>query len=157
MKMAEMEDDEIGVDVVNGDEPDWVTEGTSEDQEFVVESEDISKAEQMEPMADVIEPAKGVEFRIEKIDTDSYVPEGQIAWRTRSIKPWLVIGPKGVDGKGRYAGKYFFPRILVAVNRDAYDFTVNVEGNPTKWYNSDGGAWGDYSAFLTALGFNAAK
>ena len=123
-----------------------------EDDETVIEGEDIHAAEQME-RSDVIEPAKGVEMVIKSVTVDSYTPEGETEWRTISIKPMLVVGEKGVDGKGRYKNKHFFPRILVAVNRKAYDFSVNAAGKATNYYEPSGAAFGDYNAFLTALGF----
>jgi hypothetical protein len=129
-------------------EPEWVKEGTEED-DGVVEGMDVSAAEQMD-RTDVIEPAKGVVMTIKKATLDTYTPKGETAWMKRSLKLQLVVGKAGVDGKGRYANKHFFPRILIAVNRQDHDFSK-------KWYNpKDGGAWGDYNAFLTALGISTA-
>jgi hypothetical protein len=65
----------------------------------------------------------------------------------------VVIGDKGTDGKGRYKNKHFFPRIVCAVNRTKYDFSKNAKGKPTNYWEPSGGAFGDYNAFLTALGF----
>jgi len=146
----DQETDEVATEI--DDTPNWVKEGTAED-DVVIEGEAIGAAKQMEPLPDVIEAAKGVEMIIERVDVDQYTPEGKEHWFKTSIKPWLVIGPKGIDGKGRYAGKYFFPRILVAVNRTAYDFTRNASGEPTTYYEPSGTAFGDYNAFLQALGF----
>lgn len=126
--------------------PDYVTEGTEAD-ETVVEGEDISGAEQMD-RTDVIDAAKGVVMTIKKVVLDTYTPRGESAWNKRSLKLQLVVGPAGVDGHGRYHNKHFFPRILIAVNREDYDFAK-------KWYDpGTGGAWGDYNALLKALGFN---
>lgn len=126
-------------------EPDWVKEGTEED-DGVVEGMDVSGAEQMD-RTDVIEPAKGVVVTIKKATLDTYTPKGETEWFKRSLKLQLVVGKAGVDGKGRYHNKHFFPRILIAVNRSGgYEFG--------KWYDQpNGGAWGDYNAFLSALGF----
>jgi hypothetical protein len=147
--MPYTDDDEVAEEVE--DTPSWVKEGTEED-DTVVEGEDIHAAEQME-RSDVIEPAKGVEMFIKSVKVDKYVPEGSSDWKLINIEPMLVIGEKGIDGKGKYKNKHFFPRILVAVNRKAYDFSRNAAGKPTTYYDPSGNAFGDYNAFLTALGF----
>lgn len=133
------------------DSPSWVKEGT-EDDDIVIEGEDIHAAEQMDT-SDVIDPAKGVEMYVKSVTVDTYTPNGKSDWMKISLKPMLVVGEKGVDGKGRYKNKHFFPRILIAVNRAKYDFTVNAAGKPTQYYTPSGSAFGDYNAFLTALGF----
>ncbi len=143
--------DDVADEVEQDDAPSWTTEG-AEDDDITIEGEDIHAAEQME-RSDVIEPAKGVEVSIKSIKVDKYTPQGESDWRLINIEPMLVVGPKGVDGKGRYKNKHFFPRILVAVNRKAYDFTVNAAGKPTNYYSPSGSAFGDYNAFLKALGF----
>jgi hypothetical protein len=145
----ENDNDEVAEEV--DDAPGWVKEGTAED-DTVIEGEDIHAAEQME-RSDVIEPAKGVEVFIKSIKIDKYMPEGQSEWKLINIEPMLVVGEKGVDGKGKYKNKHFFPRVLVGVNRKAYDFSQNAAGKPTNYYDPSGGAFGDYNAFLTALGF----
>lgn len=142
-------DSEVATEV--DDTPSWVREGTEED-DFVAEGEDVSKAEQME-RSDVIEPVKGVEVFIKSIKVDQYVPDGQTDWKTARLEPMLVVGPKGIDGKGKYKNKHFFPRIVFAVNRAKYDFSVNAQGKPTDYWQPSGGAFGDYNAFLKALGF----
>jgi hypothetical protein len=142
------DNDEVAEEIE--DAPSWVREGT-EDDDFAVAGEDIHAAEQME-RSDVIEPVKGVEMYIKSVKLDVYTPEGQKDWKLANLEPMLVIGEKGIDGKGKYKNKHFFPRILSAVNRKAYDFTVNAAGKPTKYYEPDGSGFGDYNAFLTALG-----
>lgn len=139
------------------DTPGWVKEGTEED-DFEVEGEDISKAEQMTGGGDVIEPVKDVDLIITQIKVDPYVPDGEQEWKTARMEVWMKIGPKGVDGKGKYANKHFFPRIQFAVNRAAeaagvYDFSVNAQGKETKYYLPEGGFFGDYNALLIGLGF----
>ena len=161
--MTEEYDDEVATEV--DDTPAWVKEGTEKD-DFSVEGEDISKAEQMTGGSDVIDPVNNVELVIAKVGVDKYIPEekdggkrdanGDLIWKLAKLELWLVIGPKGTDGKGRYANKHFFPRIGFAVNREVYDFSVNAKGKKTKYYNSDGGFFGDYNAFLIALGFKTA-
>lgn len=135
------------------DTPEWVKEGTAEDS-FEAPGEDVSKAEQME-RSDVIEPARGVEVWIKSVKLDVYTPDGKNDWRLANLEPMIVIGEKGVDGKGKYKNKHFFPRILCAVNRASseYDFTVNAEGKPSSFYQPGGNGFGDWNAFLTALGF----
>lgn len=135
------------------DMPDSMKEGMDSD-DLVIEGEDIHAAEQME-RSDVIEPVKGVEMFIKSVKVDKYTPSDKNDWRLINMEPMLVIGDKGTDGKGRYKNKHFFPRILVAVNRNSpeYDFTKNAAGKPTDYYSPAGAAFGDYNAFLTALGF----
>lgn len=144
------------------DTPGWVKEGTEEDN-FEVEGEDISKAEQMVGGSDVIDPVNDVEMVVTQVKVDKYVPEekdggkrdsnGDLQWKTARMELWLVIGPKGTDGKGKYANKHFFPRLGFAVNRGAYDFSKNAKGKETKYYEPGGGFFGDYNAFLVGLGF----
>lgn len=133
------------------DMPESLKEGMDDD--FSVEGEDISKAEQMVGGSDVIEPANDVELIVKSVKVDKYVPAGEENWKTARMELMLVVGKKGVDGKGKYANKHFFPRIGFAVNRSAYDFSTNAAGKPTNFYDPTGGFFGDYNAFLTALGF----
>lgn len=135
------------------DTPSWVKEGTEED-DFEAEGENISKAEQMTGGGDVIDPAKDVELIVKRIEFHAYTPDGKTEWKTAWLKPWLVVGPKGIDGKGKYANKHFFPEFGFALNRKAgYDFSVNAQGKKTDYYLPEGGFFGDYNAFLTGLGF----
>lgn len=145
--------DEVAEEV--DDMPDSLKEGTEED-ETVIEGEDVSEAHGMSN-EDWIEPAKGVTFEITKAFLDTYSPEGG-EWKSRSLKLYVAVTKEGIDGKGKYARKVFFPgnngRILVAVNRDAYDFSLNANGKPTQWYQpKTGGAFGEYNELLTALKF----
>jgi hypothetical protein len=144
-------DDDVAQEVE--DTPSWVKEGTAED-DAVFEGEDIHAAEQFEG-SDVIEPAKGVEMFIKSVRLNVYTPEGKTDWKVARLEPMLVIGSKGVDGKGKYKNKHFFPSMICAVNRQSkeYDFSVNAKGKETKYWQPNGGAFGDYNAFLTALGF----
>jgi hypothetical protein len=136
-------DDEVAEEV--DDMPASLKEGT-EDDEIEIPGEDVSEAQAMSD-EDWIEPAKGVTFEITKVLVDTYTPKGEKEWMKRSLKLYVAVDKKGVDGKGRYARKNFFPRILIQVNRDAYDFTKD-------WYKpKTGGAWGEYNELLTALGF----
>lgn len=132
--------------------PGWVKEGTEED-DFVAEGEDIHKAEQME-RSDVIEPVKGVEVYVKSIRLNVYTPDGKTDWKVARLEPMIVIGEKGIDGKGKYKNKHFFPSLICAVNRASkeYDFSVNAAGKPTDYWQPFGGAFGDYKAFLVALG-----
>jgi hypothetical protein len=127
------------------DMPSSLKEGT-EDDEVEIPGEDVSQAEAMSN-EDYIEPAKGVTFEITKVLIDTYTPKTESSWMKRSLKLYVAVDKNGVDGKGKYARKVFFPRILVQVNREDYDFTKD-------WYKAKtGGAWGEYNELLTALGF----
>jgi hypothetical protein len=90
--------------------PASLKEGTEED-ESVFEGEDIHAAEQFEG-SDVIEPAKGVEMSIKSVRLNIYTPEGKSDWKIARLEPMLVVGPKGVDGKGKYKNKHFFPSMI---------------------------------------------
>ena len=113
--------------------------GTEED-DFSVEGEDVSKAEQMVGGSDVIEPVNDVELVIKSLRVDKYVPDGETEWKTARMELMLVVGPKGTDGKGKYKNKHFFPRIGFAVNRGAYDFSTNAAGKATNYYDPSGGS-----------------
>lgn len=127
--------------------PPWATEGT-EDDDISIPGEDVSAAEPFD-MSDVIEPAKGVTMTIKSVTVDKYTRQGDDDWFKMSLKPTLVVDEKGIDGKGRYKNKHFFPRILIAVNREAFP-----EAFAGKSYEPRvGGQWGDYNTFLKALGF----
>lgn len=134
-------DDEVAEEV--DDMPASLKEGT-EDDEVEIPGEDVSQAEAMSN-EDYIEPAKGVTFEITKVLIDTYTPKDKTEWMKRSLKLYVAVDKNGVDGKGKYARKVFFPRILVQVNREDYDFTKD-------WYKpKSGGAWGEYNELLTAL------
>ncbi len=136
-------DDEVAEEI--DDMPSSLKEGT-EDDEIEIPGEDVSQAEAMSN-EDYIEPAKGVVFEITKVLIDTYTPKDKTEWMKRSLKLYVAVDKQGVDGKGKYARKVFFPRILVQVNREDYDFTKD-------WYKpKTGGAWGEYNELLTALGF----
>lgn len=138
-------DDEVAQEVDINDPPAYVKEGTELD-DIEIPGEDISEAQPMSD-EDWIEPAKGVTFEVVKAMIDTYVPKDKSDWMKRSLKLYVQVDKHGVDGKGRYARKMFFPRILVQVNREDYDFTKD-------WYKPrSGGAWGEYNEMLTALGF----
>jgi hypothetical protein len=149
--MNDEQDNDIAEEV--DEVPNWAKEA-DDDDELSVEGEDISKAEQREPFSDVIEPAKDVEVYIKSVRAEKFTPNGFTDWKLFNLEPMLVIGEKGIDGKGKYRNKHFFPRLLVAVNRNSeeYDFTTNAQGKPSDFYQPGGNAFGDYSAFLTALG-----
>lgn len=141
-------DDDIPIAQAETATPAWVNEGTDED-DIVIEGQDISGAEPMESR-DVIDAAKGVTFEIKKAVIDAYTPKGEDDWMKLSLKLHLAVGPLGVDGKGRYKGKYFFPRILVDVNRKAYP-----DGFKKDYYKpKTGSAFGEYNEILQALGFS---
>jgi len=136
-------DDDVAEEV--DDMPPFMKEGTEND-EIEIPGEDVSQAEAMSN-EDYIESAKGVTFEITKVLIDTYTPKDKTEWMKRSLKLYVSVDKSGVDGKGKYARKVFFPRILVQVNRDDYDFTKD-------WYKpKTGGAWGEYNELLTALGF----
>jgi hypothetical protein len=134
-------DDEVAEEI--DDMPASLKEGT-EDDEVEIPGEDVSQAEAMSN-EDYIEPAKNVTFEITKVLIDTYTPKTESTWMKRSLKLYVAVDKNGVDGKGKYARKVFFPRILVQVNREDYDFTKD-------WYKpKSGGAWGEYNELLTAL------
>lgn len=155
------DDEEVADEVAAEDTPDWVKEGT-EDDDIEIAGEDISQAEASGGQ-DWIEPAKDVVFEITKAYMNPYTPKNNSDWKTRSLKLYLKVGEKGVDGKGKYAGKVFFPNsrgniggFLVAVNRDSaeYDWTKNAQGKNSVWYApKTGGAFAGYKEVLEALGF----
>ena len=136
-------DEEVAQEVDINDPP---TSSEPDDDEVDIPGEDVS---QSQPMSDEdwIEPAKGVTFEVIKAMIDTYTPKDRQVWMKRSLKLYVQVSKAGVDGKGRYARKMFFPRILVQVNREDYEFTKD-------WYRpKDGGAWGEYNEMLAALGF----
>jgi hypothetical protein len=138
-------DNDVAEEVETSDMPAWAKEGTEFD-DIEIKGEDVSQAQPMSD-EDWIEPAKGVTFEIVKAMIDTYTPKDKTDWMKRSLKLYVQVDKNGVDGKGRYARKMFFPRILVQVNRDDYDFSKD-------WYKPrTGGAWGEYNELLTALGF----
>lgn len=155
-------DDAIGPDEV----PDWVKEGTRQEDYDVPDPGDISQAKPMERGGDFIDPAKGVVMVIKKIELDRYTPKDRGAWKSIKFNVHLQIRD-GIIYRGQakpmYKGKMFFHRFYVAVNRGVdeggtpfYDFSVNSQGKATSWWEPSGGAWGEYKEFLVALGFDPA-
>lgn len=138
------EDNEVAQEVDINDPP--TSAQADDDDEIAIAGEDVSEAQPMSN-EDWIEPAKGVTFEVIKAMIDTYTPKDGTIWMKRSLKLYVQVSKDGVDGKGRYVRKMFFPRILVQVNREDYDFTKD-------WYKPrSGGAWGEYNEMLTALGF----
>lgn len=136
------------VDVNDPVVPGYAAENT-EDEDLSVAGEDISGAQPLD-RTDVVEPAKGVVMTIKSVTLDKYTPRDSTTWNKISMKPTLVVGESGLDGKGRYKNKHFFPRVLIAVNREGY-----AEQFSGKYYEARvGGAFGDYNTFLKALGFS---
>jgi hypothetical protein len=136
------------VDVNNPQTPGYAAENT-EDEDLSVAGEDISGAQPLD-RTDVVEPAKGVVMTIKSVTLDKYTPRDASTWNKISMKPTLVVDEAGIDGKGRYKNKHFFPRILIAVNREAY-----ADQFSGKFYEPRvGGAFGDYNMFLKALGIS---
>lgn len=139
---TEVDNDGVAEEVDINDAP----QSTPDDDEVDIPGEDVSEAQPMSN-EDFIDPAKGVTFEIIRAMIDTYTPRDQTQWMKRSLKLYVQISKDGVDGKGRYARKMFFPRILVQVNREDYDFKKD-------WYTpKSGGAWGEYNELLKALGF----
>jgi hypothetical protein len=137
-------DDDVAQEVDINDPPTGSAE--TESDEVEIPGEDVSQATPMSN-EDYIEPAKGVTFEIVRAMIDTYTPKDKTDWMKRSLKLYVAVDKHGVDGKGRYAKKMFFPRILIQVNREGYDFKKD-------WYTpKSGGAWGEYNELLTALGF----
>lgn len=144
-------DEEIAAEET--DTPAFVNESTEEDDDVIV-GEDVSGASTGNGN-DTCEAAKKVTMVIKKAVIDSYTPKGEDDWQKKSLALTLVIGPEGINGKGRYKGKHFFPRIGVALNRKEYDFSKNAAGNATDWYvQGTGGYFGEYNEILKALGFS---
>lgn len=141
------------------DVPPWVKEGTASDDDDIG-GEDISAAKPMEPRSEWIEPAKGVLFTIEKVVIETFTPKDEEVWKHKKMNVYLKIAD-GIKYPGNpkpvYKGKMLFQRMFVAVNRQAekdgvYDFSVNAQGKPTDYWSPSGGAFGEYSAFLKAMG-----
>jgi hypothetical protein len=134
-------------------------EGGTEEEDIEIPGEDISQAE-ASGGKEWVEPAKDVVFEITKASINTYTPKDRADWKSRSLKLYLKVDSAGVDKKGKYAGKVFFPNsagnvfgFLITVNREAYDFTQNAQGKPTTWYTpKTGGAFAGYKELLTALG-----
>jgi hypothetical protein len=115
--MSDDIDNEVAEEV--DDMPDSLKEGMDEEDDFSVDGEDVSKAEQMVGGSDVLEPVNDVELVITQVKLDKYTPEDSEEWKTARMELWLVIGKKGIDGKGKYAAAFLsedWP-----VDRKAYD------------------------------------
>lgn len=154
-----------------GDTPDWVKEGTTDDEDDIP-GQDVTGAKPMEAFGDYVEPATGVLFTIDKAVIETYVPDGRregdgSTWKNKRMSVWLKV-TDGIKYKGeakpKYKGKVFFHRFYVAVNREAeqarlFDFSRNAQGKPTVFWDKPnkgdekaGKAWGELNEFLTAMG-----
>lgn len=93
---------------------------------------------------DVIDPAKGIRFKIEnvepRVDKDEQGTKMRAKLNVRSS-----VGPLGVDSNGKYAGKNFFAELLTWYNSDVYT---------SDWWKKQ--ARFPYKSFLKALGFDPA-
>lgn len=152
--------EEVAAEDVDINNPPNQTNGDNADEDIEIAGEDISQAE-ASGGNEWVEPAKDVTFEITKAEIRTYTPKDSSDWKSRSLKLYMKVDKGGVDQKGKYAGKVFFPNstgnvfgFLIAVNRNAYDFTINASGKPTEWYKAQsGGAFAGYKEILLALGF----
>ena len=117
--------------MIEQETPDWVDEGDED-----VEVGDLSTV----PNTDVIDTVRGVVFDIRKanLDTQEFsLEDGSKCWAKRNLALQLAVGAQGTDGEGKFAGKVFFPRLLLQVNRDdfptAFEYDSYEAGKGKKW------------------------
>src|SRR3990167_5136623 len=90
---------------------------------------------------DVIEPARSIRFRIENVEPRTFKKEGFLM--TAKLNVRCAVGPLGVDGNGKYAGKNLFAELLTWFNEAVYT---------SEWWRKQSRF--PYSRFLKALGFD---
>lgn len=105
--------------------------------------------------SDVIDTARKVMFEIRKAEFDvqqySLDEGGELKkWAKKNLKLQLAVGPLGIDGEGKYAGKVFFSRVLLQVNKDDFADAFEYEK-----YDKNGKAWRPIKQFWTAMGGDA--
>ena len=91
---------------------------------------------------DVIDGAKGVRFKVENVEPNVIKGSGGDTLMAR-LNVRASVGPLGVDGNGRYAGKNLFADLLTWYNEASYT---------TDWWKKQ--ARFPYKSFLKALGYD---
>ena len=102
---------------------------------------------------DAIDPARNVAFTIKKAEIraqleDNKAPQSESnRWKVKRLKLQVAVNALGTDGEGRYAGKVFFPELILTMNTT--DFPDQYASD---WWKKK--ARGPFREFLTALGYD---
>ena len=94
---------------------------------------------------DVIDGAKSVRFKVENVEPQ-IVSDASGQKLTARLNVRASIGPLGVNGEGRYAGKNLFADLLTWYNESVYT---------SDWWKKQ--ARFPYKSFLKAMGFDFAS
>lgn len=94
---------------------------------------------------DVIDGAKSVRFKVENVEP-SVNKDGNGQMLTARLNVRASVGPLGVDGQGRYAGKNLFADLMTWYNESTYT---------SEWWKRQ--ARFPYKSFLKALGYDIAS
>lgn len=109
-------------------------------EEEVVEVGDLS-----DQQGGVIDPAPRVGFVIRKAEIRTQKDEESGSWRVKKLAVQNAVGPLGVDGEGKYAGKIFFTELVLTMNTAEFP-----DDYKSDWWKKE--ARFDTKQFLQALG-----
>lgn len=95
---------------------------------------------------DAIEAARKVQFSIKNVEPRITKSEQTDEMLFAKLNVRVAIGPQGVDGNGKYAGKNLFAELLTWFNEEKYT---------SDWWKKQ--ARFPYKSFLKAMGFDPAQ
>lgn len=97
--------------------------------------------------ADVIDPVKRVRFAVKTASIRSTTDKDSGTWLTRKLAIQAAVSDAGINGEGKYAGKRFFPELVLTMNTT--DFPERFDSD---WWKKR--ARGATKEFFVALGYD---
>lgn len=92
---------------------------TDADEGFQV-TEPVEVGDLSEQTGGVLEAASKVSFTIRKASVRTQEDKDSKIWSVKRLAVEAAIGPLGVDGEGKYAGKVLFPEFILTFNKTEF-------------------------------------
>lgn len=108
-------------------------------------TEPVEVGDLSEQTGGVLEAASKVSFTIRKATVRTQEDKDSKIWSVKRLAVEAVIGPLGVDGEGKYAGKVLFPEFILTFNKAEFPDKFNKP-----WWEKE--ARYPLKQFLKALG-----
>lgn len=94
------------------------------DEGFQV-TEEVSVGDLSDQQGGVLEAASKVSFTIRKASVRTQDDKESGKWSVKRLAVEAAIGPLGVDGEGKYAGKVLFPEFILTFNKTDFPEKFN--------------------------------
>lgn len=107
--------------------------------------EEVEVGDLSEQQGGVLEAASRVGFVIRKATVRTQEDKDSKVWSVKRLAVEAAIGPLGVDGEGKYAGKVLFPEFILTFNKTDFPEKFNKP-----WWEKE--ARFPLKQFLKALG-----